>query len=343
METAANELASVRALLARLHDATPRELQLQHQPLRGGLVAVSIARVAARYHDALGRRRVFTLVVKRLAGGPAREALVYERFVARQADDLAPRLLAAEYPAVGGAVLYLEALRPIRRRPWRDLRAVQAVLARVARLHAILPSRDAVAALVAEDYEAELQANAEFTLERLERVRRQPGLSRVAAAVPWARRMVRALPVLRRQLLACGPLGSAVIHGDLYPGNVVLRRRQGRDEPVLLDWGRTRIGSPLEDVSCWLQSLGSWEPEARRRHDTLLAGYLSARGLDRRLGPDLRAAYWLAGASNALSGALGYQLCVVLDKQTTSARRATATYAAREWVRVLRRADAFWS
>jgi len=55
METAAG------ALLARLHDATPRELHLQHQLLRGGVEAASIARVAARYRDAIGRPRVFTL------------------------------------------------------------------------------------------------------------------------------------------------------------------------------------------------------------------------------------------------------------------------------------------
>ena len=129
----------------------------------------------------------------------------------------------------------------------------------------------------------------------------------------------------------------------MHPGNVVLRRQDGGTDPVLLDWGRARIGSPLEDVSCWLQSLGTWEPEARRRHDTLLAGYLAARGLAPRLDADLRAGYWLAGASNALSGALVYHLSVLLDARLPSATRASAAYSAREWVRVLRRADAFWS
>jgi len=56
METAAHELASIGSLLAR-----PRELHLQHQLLRGGVEAASIARVAARYRDAIGRPRVFTL------------------------------------------------------------------------------------------------------------------------------------------------------------------------------------------------------------------------------------------------------------------------------------------
>jgi Ser/Thr protein kinase RdoA (MazF antagonist) len=341
MVTAAHELASVRAMLARMHDAKPRELLLQRQPLRGGLEAASVTRVAARYRDRLGRPRVFPLVVKRLADAGAREALVYERFVGPHASGLAPRLLASEVPSAERVVLYLEALRPRRRWPWRETQATQTVLRQVARLHATRPSADALAALTAWDYEAELQAMAERTLEHLERARRQAALAH--AGFGPARRVIRALPGLRRQLLASGLLPTGVIHGDLHPGNVVLRRRGGRDEPVLLDWGRARIGSPLEDVCCWLQSLGSWEPEARRRHDTLLASYLAARGLEPRLGPELRAAYWLAGASNALAGALLYHLAVVMNEQLTAARRSRGLYAAREWLRVLRRADAFWS
>jgi Ser/Thr protein kinase RdoA (MazF antagonist) len=54
------------------------------------------------------------------------------------------------------------------------------------------------------------------------------------------RRITGALPALRRQLLACGPLGSSVIHVDLDLGNVVLQRRRGHDEPVVLDGGRAR-------------------------------------------------------------------------------------------------------
>jgi aminoglycoside phosphotransferase (APT) family kinase protein len=109
---------------------------------------------------------------------------------------------------------------------------------------------------------------------------------------------------------------------------------------VLLDWGRARLGSPLEDVSCWLQSLGTWEPEARRRHDSLLASYLAARGLPPRLDRALRTAYWLAGASNALSGALLHHLSVLLDDAQPEAARWPAARSARDLVRVLRQADA---
>jgi hypothetical protein len=343
VEESIRELTSIGALLSRAHGKPLRELQLERRPLRGGLEASSITRVRARYRDALGHRRMFTLVVKRLVGTAAREAMVYERLVTPYAEGLSPRVLASEHPVQGGAVLYLEALRPVSSWPWQEVAAAQVVLERVAAIHSASVSRDTVIALAGWDYEAELNKSAELTLEHLERAHRHPDLSQLRRGLSYVRRVVGALEAMRHQLLAFDPLGKRVIHGDLHSGNVVLRRRKGRDEPVFLDWGRARIGSPLEDVSCWLQSLRGWEPEARRRHDTLLASYMSARGMDRRLGTDLRAAYWLAGASNALSGALLYQLTVGLDERQTRARRARGFYAARQWLRVLRQADACWS
>jgi hypothetical protein len=343
MELAAHELALVRTVLLRLHQTSPRELRLEHRPLRGGLMAVGILRVVVRYRDVLGRPRVQTLVIKRLAGAARHEVGVYEKFLVQHAGDLAPRLLASHRLQPNRAILCLEALRPVRAWPWSDMHAAQRVLSRVAALHAIAPNADALTALAAWDYDGELQTTGERTLEWLEQVRRRPELSSLGACMRFVRRIVAALPVIRRQLLSCRPFERAVLHGDLHPGNALLCRRGGRDEPVLIDWGRARIGSPLEDVSSWLQSLRVWEPEAGRRHDTLLADYLSARGVERRLGSDLRGAYWLAGASNALSGALLHHLSVMLDARVTRSRQASATYAAREWVRVLRRADATWT
>ena len=343
MESSGREHACVTALLERMHDGVPEELRLTRRSLRGGLEAVGVARVAARYRDGRGRPRAFALIVKHLAGTAAREALVYEQLVAPHAADLAPRLLTSDRPVGGGAVLYLEALRPVRSWPWRETRAALGVLRQAARLHTTAPSDGAMALLAGWDYEAELQVNAERTLEQLDRARRLSGLPVFRAGVRWTRRLVAALPRMRRQLLEFGPPGRTAIHGDLHPGNAVVRRRRGTNEAVLIDWGRARIGSPLEDVSSWLQSLGAWEPEALRRHDTLFTGYLSARGLDRRLGSELRAAYWLAGASNALSGALLHHLTVMQDGRVSGGRRGSAARSARRWVRVLRRADAFWS
>jgi Ser/Thr protein kinase RdoA (MazF antagonist) len=256
---------------------------------------------------------------------------------------MAPRLLASHEPATDHAILYLELLRPTKSWPWGALGTARAVLEQVARLHTLQPDPAALEVLSDWDYESDLRGNAELTLERLEQAVRRPEFRGLMTSVPPTRRLLRSLPEMRRYLLAFAPLNRGPIHGDLHSGNAVVRRRNGRDEPVLIDWGRARIGSPLEDINSWLQSLAGWEPEARRRHDTLFASYLSARGMERRLRSDLRAAYWLAGASNAFSGALLHHLTQMLDQRATSTRKLSATYSAREWIRVLRRADAFWS
>ena len=103
-------------------------------------------------------------------------------------------------------------------------------------------------------------------------------------------------------------------------------------------WARARHGSALEDVGSWLHSLGAWEPEARRRHDTLFKRYLTARGLPVKLGADVRDLYWLASASNALAGALAYHLAVAAD-QRARGNHDSAMRCASGWLRVLRRAD----
>jgi hypothetical protein len=256
---------------------------------------------------------------------------------------MAPRLLASHEPATGNAVLYLELLRPTKSWPWSSLSTALTVLEHAARLHTLEPDPSALEALSDWDYESELRRNAELTFERLQEAARRPEFRGLLASVPPTRRLLRSLPEIRRDLLTFNPLRRGPIHGDLHSGNAVVRRRNCRDEPVLIDWGRARIGSPLEDISSWLHSLAEWDPEARRRHDTLFVGYLAARGMEGRLRSDLRAAYWLAGASNAFSGGLLHHLTQMLDQRTTSRWRLRAAYSAREWIKVLRRADALWS
>jgi Ser/Thr protein kinase RdoA (MazF antagonist) len=41
------------------------------------------------------------------------------------------------------------------------------------------------------------------------------------------------------------PGATAVCHGDLHPGNVIL----GRSRPVIIDWGNARSGNPIADVA----------------------------------------------------------------------------------------------
>jgi aminoglycoside phosphotransferase (APT) family kinase protein len=160
----------------------------------------------------------------------------------------------------------------------------------LAYVHACLPV-DAFATDLADwDFEAELLQSVWETLELLETVARQEEFEAARRALPAVRRVAAALPALRRQLVA-EERTATVLHGDAHSGNALIRRRGASREAVLFDWGRTRLGSPLEDVCSWLQSLGYWEPEARRSHDTLLRHYLAARGRSTQLDQHLRALY----------------------------------------------------
>jgi hypothetical protein len=339
MDVTAREFAALRALIER-GGGTPGQLQLRPRRLGGGLEAAAVTRVGARYRDERGRSRSLAVVLKRIVGDAGREALLYERLVAPHAAALSPQLLGLDRSGPGETTLYLEAVNRSGAWPWRESGAALAVLRSVAQLHTTAPGEAALEALRGWDYDAELALTAERTVEILERVRRLPNFPWLGPPARAARRLLATLPELRRQLLAAVPFGTTVIHGDLHPGNAVLRRRCGG--VVLLDWGRARLGSPLEDVSSWLFSLGGWEPEARRRHDTLLSGYLAARGWESRLTAPLRAAYWLAGASNVLAGALLHHLTIATDPGVSPLRRGVAARAAFGWGRVLRRADAWW-
>lgn len=334
---------TLHALLARLHGQPDTWLHLKFRVLPGGLESSNVVQVTGTFQDARGGWSRVSLVVKHLRGSAVREASVYQRLVTVHAGSLSPRLIATEQAGTNQVVLYLEALRPYMRWPWQDTRLAGQVLEHLARLHTASVDRETRAGLTDWDYEAELRSSSESTLEllRLSTGSDSP-LQSLKWALPSVRRIVLALPEVRRQLLQFRPYGRVAIHGDMHPGNVVVRWKSGVLEAAILDWGRARIGSPLEDVSSWLQSLGYWEPEARRRHDTLLVQYLRSRGADPRLLPEFRAAYWLAGASNALSGALRYHLSLATDNRRSRAQRFRAIASARDWLRVLRRADACW-
>jgi aminoglycoside phosphotransferase (APT) family kinase protein len=267
--------------------------------------------------------------------------VIYEKLVAMHARGIAPRLFAVQHRPEY-LLLYLEWIPRISSWPWRNSKAAEELVGSLARLHGSTADGSAAAAPPPWDYDAELTRSGQAALELLARCRRHDEFSALARHLPSLRRLAGALPKLRRQLFAFPLLGTAIIHGDVHPGNVLVRRRGGRDEAVLIDWGRARLGSPLEDLSAWLQSLGYWETQARRRHDTLFMTYLAARGMERRIGPDLRAAYWLAGASNTLSGALEHHLSTIFDPRAGAARKRGAAGAARHWLRIVHRADAVW-
>ena len=340
MNMAGVDLAGVdlAAMLRRFAIEPAQDVSVDSRSLGGGSEACGVALVTVRHRTRSSRPQVFRFVVKHLTGRPAREAEVYERLVSTHAVDVAPRLLAVERAGPDGVFLCLEAIRRTGAWPWRELRTGTELLARLAEFHR---AAEAGATLVPGwDYEAELLLMAEHSRAALERCRGHDDLSGLARDLPSLNRIVATLPRLRAQLLSESPFGSRPIHGDVHSGNVLVRRRAGGDGPVLIDWGRARLASPLEDVSSLLQSLGYWEPEWRRRHDTLLAAYLSAFGTDRTLTSSLRAAHWLAGASNVLAGALLHHLCIATDCRQSLSRRRAAGNAARDALRVIRRASA---
>jgi aminoglycoside phosphotransferase (APT) family kinase protein len=309
-------------------DAT--SLRVTFSPLTGGLESnVSTVVVNTRRRRRSVPRR---FVVKELRGTQRREAAIYEAM--RRTDPAAPipRLYGATCEEAA-AYLYLEELRACAAWPWTDVRLAALVCQALARLHRTAPL---ATVFLGWDYEAELRSSATETVALAETARTPSG-ERSWKRCGDLRRVARALPQIRRELLGAG---RAVIHGDMHPGNVIVRRRGRGFQAQMIDWARARVGSPFEDVASWLHSLGCWEPEARRRHDTLLQAYLRARGIGEGISARLRRHYWLASASNGLSGAIRYHLSVVADPAANAVARTNGAQALRAWERVMRRAAA---
>jgi hypothetical protein len=312
----------------------PRDLlDVNVQPLPGGLEsAVALATVAEnpRYPSVPSR-----FVVKELRPGCGREADVYERLWGHLKAPPVVRVLGLQ--AVGDTkYLYLEDVQPFSSWPWSDTLLAAAVCRELASLHA---SRSLPDAIFLWDYEANLAESAQATVE-LARRARDPSGRRCWRRVGDLRRVVAALPSIRSRLLSAG---TAVIHGDMHPGNVILRSGHPVPQVALIDWGRARIGSPLEDVASWLHSLGCWEPQARRRHDTLMRAYLDSGEVRRPFTADLRVDYWFASVSNGLSGAIRYHMAVLSDPGSAEPARSDSRRALPAWERVVRRAAALLS
>jgi hypothetical protein len=320
--TARHELAhdAVTAAAATLFPAAP---VVNVVPLRGGLEA-AVARITLR--DEARRER--HVIVKRLASDARREAARYRVLAS---SGVTPSLLGAVDDG-DSTYLFLERIRPVHSWPWRDSANTRLVLEQLARVH-----RFAGETAHGDDwnYEIELRASAAetvavagqsvATIPELDMRRELRPLRRVAASIGETRKQMS------------HALGTTLVHGDVHSGNVMLRARAAGPEVVFLDWGRSRNGSPLEDVSSWLLSLRAWEPAAARDHDTLFRAYLAAADRPTALTAELRDAYWIAAASNVLAGALRYQL--VVARESSGRQRAIAIAQARAAFRVIRRAD----
>lgn len=325
---------------AERHFGVPRDdLELHVRTVQGGLCS-EVFRVRVRFRDPEHKPRTASFIAKTLAGRDEREAALYESVLPSSEVPFAPRLLGVDRVAAGGVRLYLEAISACQRWPWSDHATIEMMMDRLAQVHDNLQPRQYGGVLAAWDYDADVAASAVETLEALRVAARDPAHSRLRRFVGPARRLVECLGRMRRALVGGGP--SAVLHGDAHPGNVVVRVAGRARQAVLLDWARTRLGSPLEDVSSWLQSLGFWEETARRRHDMLLRRYLTARGLRDSLGPSFRELYWLARASNALAGAMRFHLLRMNDRDKPEWTRIQSADSAYDWGRSILRAHACW-
>jgi hypothetical protein len=332
-------------LLGKPGVAAPGTLDLRTRALQGGLVARAVRAVTARYRDPSGKRRVQHWVVKELDGRARREAAIYQALARTPASRLAPSLLAVEAEMDDVIRLYIERIDVRHRWPWGDVAAIASVLRSLAQLHDLAPPE--LAAVVADwDYEQELEQRGLELLDAIQHHRSPLQSTGIELRLHTVRRVAHHLPRWRRELWRYAPLARTVIHGDVHSGNVLLGRGkavdlESYDAPILIDWERARLGSPLEDVSSWLQSLGFWEPEARRRHDTLLGEYLRFRGLESTPSRSVRDLYWLAAASNCLSGSLLYHVERAVSLGLGDERPA-ALRAVRDQLRILRRVEDCW-
>jgi hypothetical protein len=324
---------ALTAFLARRWSIPESHVDVELLPLHGGLEsAVARARITTTCREP---GIPLEVVVKRLAPEFAREADIYDalwrHFTCPPAVHMFGRDVSAE-----ATHLYLEHATALSPWPWRDTLIAARVCRELARFH---DSADLPRAPFSWNYEDQLIRSAQHTLDSAAAARNGSG-QKVWRRLGDLRRVVTALPGIRRRLLSDG---GAVIHGDMHPGNVIVREAADDLEVILIDWARARVGSPLEDIASWLHSLGCWEPQARRRHDTLMRAYLEARRAPRPFDSRVRADYWFASASNGLSGAIRYHLSVLADPMSSEAARENSHLASIAWQRVVRRAAALIS
>ena len=293
------------------------------QRLHGGLEShVALARVTTGAHDVPTR-----LVVKSLCDDGVRESDIYSALREHLQDSPSPSVF-GEQRIGGRRYVYME-LVPAVSWPWSQTQCAAAVCEELARLHAAAMPLEPFA----WHYEELLAASAAETLDLARRLRDATGV-RYWPRLGDLRRAVGALASLRAELLGAD---SVVIHGDVHPGNVMVSETGTDARITLIDWARARVGSPMEDVASWLHSLGCWEPNARRRHDTLLRAYFAARQLDWPATDAMRRLYWFAAVSNGLSGAIRFHLAVVADPNRDETTQHNSRVALHAWTRVVRR------
>jgi len=301
------------------------DLELSLEEIGGGLESRV---VRAIFRSPLAKDRwPNSFVVKELCGFQRRETNIYRELWSRSTAPPTVGLLGMDVTE-DTDYLYLEEATQQSDWPWRQTFISATVCQALALLHD--SERLHPQTLIDWDYESDLAKSASETLAVAVEATDEAGV-RHWRRIGDLRRVVTALPKLRAALLQA----RAFIHGDVHSGNVILRTREKK--VAFIDWARARLGSPLEDVASWLHSLGCWEPEARRRHDTLFRAYLDARASKQRITTELRTAYWYASASNGLSGAIRYHLLVLIDPARPREMKSDSARILRSWERIIRR------
>lgn len=257
--------------------ATPlRDLITGRYGLARGRLQISLRRLGRGFESEVARVRSRATFAplhngsssKRVSGRCRRESTMYQLLRVTTQPSLTPTLFGVDG---SGQLeqLCLEDVHPSAAWPWADIGLSGPVCRALAALHRLDLDGSRLAAW---DYDLELRRSAEQAMHLALTVTNSMG-ERCWKRVGDLRRVVRALPCMRTRLRR---QGTVVIHGDVHPGNVLVRKDPQGSRIVLIDWGRARYGSPLEDLASWLQSVGCWEPEARRRHDSLFRAYLQA-------------------------------------------------------------------
>ncbi len=302
------------------------DLELSIKPIGLGLESPV---VRATFHSPVPKEpRPRSFVMKELRGLQRRETKIYRELWSRSTSPPAVRLLGVE-TTDDADYLYFEEATQQCTWPWKQTVSSILVCRALAELHD--SKRIQQEALIDWDYESELTKSADETLAVALNARDRRGV-RHWRRLGDLRQVVTALPNLRAALLET----TTFIHGDVHSGNIILQATKKADV-TFIDWARARLGSPLEDLASWLHSLGCWEPEARRRHDTLLRAYLEARSPKQTITTELRRKYYYASASNGLSGAIRYHLSVLIDPASSTEMTRNSARILRAWERVIRR------
>ena len=230
--------------LATLCARTTSSFSVKVMPIGGGLES-AVARADVSDVSTLQSGIPRRFVIKALRGVQRREAAIYRELWLGLNRPPAARVLGSNCEQ-DTHYLFLEEVGESSAWPWSNPGIAVESCRVLAELHR---SGVPTAGVFSEwNYEAELASSAATTLALATVAKNAEG------ELYWRRlgdlrRVIAVLPELRRKLLS---EDLTLIHGDMHPGNVIVRTQGSVQEVVFIDWARARAGSALEDLASWL-------------------------------------------------------------------------------------------